>query len=103
VIVGKQRRWKAAVWSPIRHVVETAEGEGGSRQFAEVKAIQLALDIASRQKWPSALSLHRLLDGGQCLVGVAAAMEEEQLAVQRQTYLGCPIVASVVWRTMANV
>ncbi|KAK4807120.1 hypothetical protein QYF61_018461 [Mycteria americana] len=44
-IVGKHRRWKAAVWSPIRQVVETAEGD-------EVKAIQLALDIAEREKWP---------------------------------------------------
>jgi len=26
-------------------------------------------------------------------VGVAAAMEEQQLAAQRQIYLGCPIVA----------
>ncbi|KAK4810593.1 hypothetical protein QYF61_007330 [Mycteria americana] len=42
----KHRRWKAAVWSPIRQVVETAEGEGESSQFAEVKAVQLALDIA---------------------------------------------------------
>jgi len=50
--VGKQRRWKAAVWSPTRQVAETAEGEGESSQFAEVKAIQLALDIASREKWP---------------------------------------------------
>jgi len=46
-IMGKQRRWKAAVWSPTRQVTETAEGEGESSQFAEVKAIQLALDIAS--------------------------------------------------------
>ena len=45
-IVGKHRRWKAAVWSPIQQVAETAEGEGESSQFAEVKAIQLALDIA---------------------------------------------------------
>jgi len=51
-IVGKQRRWKAAVWSPTRQVAETAEGESESSQFAEVKAIQLALDIASREKWP---------------------------------------------------
>ncbi|KAK4810724.1 hypothetical protein QYF61_007698 [Mycteria americana] len=51
-IVGKHRRWKAAVWSPTRQVVETAEGEGESRQFAEVKAIQLALDIAEQEKWP---------------------------------------------------
>ncbi|KAK4830717.1 hypothetical protein QYF61_013167 [Mycteria americana] len=44
--VGKHRRWKAAVWSLIRQVVETAEGKGESSQFAEVKAFQLALDIA---------------------------------------------------------
>jgi len=46
-VVGKQWRWKAAVWSPTRQVAETAKGEGESSQFAEVKAIQLALDIAS--------------------------------------------------------
>ena len=51
-IVGKNRRWKAAVWSPLRQVAETAEGKGESSQFAEVKAIQLALDIAEREKWP---------------------------------------------------
>ncbi|KAK4806933.1 hypothetical protein QYF61_027300 [Mycteria americana] len=51
-IVGKHRRWKAAVWSPIQQVTETAEGEGELRQFAEVKAIQVALDIAEREKWP---------------------------------------------------
>ncbi|GAB0207525.1 macrophage immunometabolism regulator [Grus japonensis] len=51
-IVGKHRRWKAAVWSPTRRVAEAAEGEGESSQFAEVKAIQLALDIAEREKWP---------------------------------------------------
>ncbi|KAK4806143.1 hypothetical protein QYF61_001066 [Mycteria americana] len=51
-IVGKHRRWKAAVWSPTRQVAETAEGKGESSQFAEVKAIQLALDIAEREKWP---------------------------------------------------
>jgi len=50
-IVGKQQRWKAAVWSPTRHVMETAEGEGKSSQFAEVKAVQLALDIADLEKW----------------------------------------------------
>ena len=35
-----------------RQVAETAEGEGESSQFAEVKAIQLALDIASGEQWP---------------------------------------------------
>ncbi|KAK4820467.1 hypothetical protein QYF61_027749 [Mycteria americana] len=34
-IVGKHQMWKAAVWSPIRQVVETAEVEGESSQFAE--------------------------------------------------------------------
>ncbi|GAB0176375.1 hypothetical protein GRJ2_000102700 [Grus japonensis] len=52
-IVGKHRRWKAAVWSPTRRVAEAAEGQGESSQFAEVKAIQLALDIAEREKWPT--------------------------------------------------
>ncbi|GAB0207863.1 hypothetical protein GRJ2_003252000 [Grus japonensis] len=51
--MGKHRRWKAAVWSPTRRVAEAAEGEGESSQFAEVKAIQLALDIAEREKWPT--------------------------------------------------
>ncbi|KAK4828919.1 hypothetical protein QYF61_001540 [Mycteria americana] len=45
-IVGKHQRWKAAVRSPIQQVVETAKGDGEPSQFAEVKAIQLALDIA---------------------------------------------------------
>ncbi|GAB0205179.1 hypothetical protein GRJ2_002983500 [Grus japonensis] len=56
-IVGKHRRWKAAVWSPTQRVAEAAEGEGESSQFAEVKAIQLALDMAEREKWPT-LSLY---------------------------------------------
>ncbi|GAB0209834.1 hypothetical protein GRJ2_003449100 [Grus japonensis] len=50
--VGKHQRWKPAVWSPTGRVAEAAEGEGESSQFAEVKAIQLALDIAEREKWP---------------------------------------------------
>ncbi|KAK4810791.1 hypothetical protein QYF61_008763 [Mycteria americana] len=50
--VGNHRKWKAAVWSPTRQVVEATEGEGESTQFAEVKAIQLALEIAEREKWP---------------------------------------------------
>ncbi|GAB0203253.1 hypothetical protein GRJ2_002790900 [Grus japonensis] len=52
-IVGKHQRWKATVWSPTRRVAEAAEGQGESSQFAEVKAIQLAVDIAEREKWPT--------------------------------------------------
>ncbi|KAK4826892.1 hypothetical protein QYF61_012080 [Mycteria americana] len=51
-LVGKHQRWKAAAWSLKRQVAETAEGEGELSQFAKVKAIQLALDIAEQEKWP---------------------------------------------------
>ena len=47
-IVGKHQRWKAAVWSPTQRVAEATEGKGESRQFAEVKAVQLALDVAEQ-------------------------------------------------------
>ncbi|RMC21621.1 hypothetical protein DUI87_02488 [Hirundo rustica rustica] len=40
------------VWSPTRRVAQATEGQGGSSQVAELKAIQLALDIAEREKWP---------------------------------------------------
>ncbi|KAJ7399939.1 hypothetical protein BTVI_109886 [Pitangus sulphuratus] len=45
-IVGKHQRWKVAVWSLLPQVVETDEEEGELNQFAEVKALKLALDIA---------------------------------------------------------
>ncbi|XP_071889075.1 uncharacterized protein [Anas platyrhynchos] len=51
-VVGSHWKWKAAVWSPTRRIVEAMEGEGESSQYAEVKAIQLALEIAKREKWP---------------------------------------------------
>ncbi|RMC11268.1 hypothetical protein DUI87_11387 [Hirundo rustica rustica] len=51
-IVSANRKWKAAVWSPTRRVAQATEGQGGSSQIAELKAIQLALDIAEREKWP---------------------------------------------------
>ncbi|RMC20234.1 hypothetical protein DUI87_01080 [Hirundo rustica rustica] len=51
-VVGMNRKWKAAVWSPTRQVAQATEGEGESSQLAELKAVQLALDIAEREKWP---------------------------------------------------
>ena len=51
-IVGKHRRWKAAVWSPTRQVAEATEGKRESSQFAEVKTVQLALDVAKWERWP---------------------------------------------------
>ena len=50
-IVGKHRGWKAAVWSPTQ-VAEATEGKGESSQFADVKAVQLALDVAEWLRWP---------------------------------------------------
>ncbi|RMB89095.1 hypothetical protein DUI87_34553 [Hirundo rustica rustica] len=50
--IRMNRKWKAAVWSPTRQVAEATEGEGGSSQLAELKAVQLALDIAEREGWP---------------------------------------------------
>ncbi|RMC20724.1 hypothetical protein DUI87_01576 [Hirundo rustica rustica] len=49
-IVGANRKWKAAVWSPTRRVAQATKRQGGSSQVAELKAIQLALDIAKREK-----------------------------------------------------
>lgn len=46
------QKWKAAVWSPTPQVAEATKGEGRSSQLAELKAVQLALDIAEREKWP---------------------------------------------------
>ncbi|RMC20995.1 hypothetical protein DUI87_01850 [Hirundo rustica rustica] len=51
-VIGMNQKWKAAVWSPTRQVAEATEGEGGSSQLAEIKAVQLALDIAEREGWP---------------------------------------------------
>ncbi|RMC17999.1 hypothetical protein DUI87_04875 [Hirundo rustica rustica] len=51
-IVRMNQKWKAAVWSLTRQVAQATEGEGGSSQLAELKAVQLALDIAEREKWP---------------------------------------------------
>ena len=36
----------------MQQVAEAAEGKGESSQFAEVKAVHLALDVAEREGWP---------------------------------------------------
>ncbi|KAM9240262.1 ribonuclease H-like [Leptosomus discolor] len=51
-VVGNRRKRKAAVWNPTQQVIEAAEGKGKSSQFAELKAIQLGLEIVERDKWP---------------------------------------------------
>ncbi|KAJ7405765.1 hypothetical protein BTVI_67761 [Pitangus sulphuratus] len=50
---GLHRKWKALVWSPMQRVAEAIEEQGGSSQVAELKAVQLALDIAEQEKWPA--------------------------------------------------
>ncbi|RMC19510.1 hypothetical protein DUI87_04122 [Hirundo rustica rustica] len=49
---GTNRKWKAAVWSPTQRVAQATEGQGGSSQVAELKAVQLAFGIAEGEKWP---------------------------------------------------
>ncbi|RMC06347.1 hypothetical protein DUI87_15779 [Hirundo rustica rustica] len=39
-------------WGLWQKVAQATEGEGGSSQLAELKAVQLALGIAEREKWP---------------------------------------------------
>lgn len=45
-VEGMNWKWKAAVWRPTRQVAEATEGEHRSSQLAQLKAIQLAPDIA---------------------------------------------------------
>ncbi|KAK4811001.1 hypothetical protein QYF61_014473 [Mycteria americana] len=95
-IVGKHRRWKAAVWSPIRQVVETVEGDGESSQFAEVKAIQLALDLAERKKWPV---LYLYTDSWMVANALWGWLQQwKQNNWQRR---GKPIWAAALWQDIA--
>ncbi|GAB0208978.1 hypothetical protein GRJ2_003363500 [Grus japonensis] len=95
-IVGKHRRWKAAVWSPTRRVAEAAEGEGESSQFAEVKAIQLALDVAEREKWPT---LYLCTDSW--MVANALWGWLQQWKRSNWQHRGKPIWAAPLWQDIA--
>ncbi|GAB0202604.1 hypothetical protein GRJ2_002726000 [Grus japonensis] len=95
-IVGKHRRWKAAVWSPTRQVTEAAEGEGEWSQFAEVKAIQLALDIAEREKWPM---LYLCTDSW--MVANALWGWLQQWKQSNWQHRGKPIWAAKLWQDIA--
>ena len=52
VLWGSTTDGKLLVWSPTLQVAEATEGKGESSQFTEIKAIQLALDVAERERWP---------------------------------------------------
>ncbi|GAB0202684.1 hypothetical protein GRJ2_002734000 [Grus japonensis] len=95
-IVGKHRRWKAAVWSPTQPITEAAEGEGEWSQFAEVKAIQLALDIAEREKWPM-LCLYT----DSWMVANALWGWLQQWKKSNWQHRGKPIWAAPLWQDIA--
>ncbi|RMC05566.1 hypothetical protein DUI87_18763 [Hirundo rustica rustica] len=79
-IVGMNQKWKAAVWSSTPQGAQATEGEGGSSQFAELKAVELALDIAEKEKWPKLYLFTDLWNGSRCSVGLAGKVENGQLA-----------------------
>ncbi len=95
-IVGKHRRWKAAVWSPTRQVAEATEGKGESSQFAEVKAVQLALDVAERERWPM---LYVYTDSWMVANALWGWLQQwEQNNWQRKSK---PIWAAELWKDIA--
>lgn len=51
-IVGTNWKWKAAELSPVWWAAEATKGQGESSRVAELKAVQLTLDIAERDKGP---------------------------------------------------
>lgn len=94
-IVEKHQRWKAVIQNPIQQVTETAEGEGESSQFEEVKAIQLALGIAEREKWP-ALYLY-----SDWMVANALCGWLQQWHQSNGKRRGKPICTATVWKVIA--
>ncbi|GAB0202689.1 hypothetical protein GRJ2_002734500 [Grus japonensis] len=91
-IVGKHRRW-----SPTRRVAEAAEGEGEWSQFAEVKAIQLALDIAEREKCPT---LYLYTDSW--MVANALWGWLQQWKQSNWQHRGKPIWAAPLWQDIST-
>ena len=95
-IVGKYRRWKAAVWSPVRQVAEATEGKGESSKFAEVKAVQLALDVAEWERWPM---LYLYTDSWMVANALWWWLQQwEQNNWQRR---GKPVWAAELWKDIA--
>ncbi|XP_068004482.1 ribonuclease H-like [Melanerpes formicivorus] len=95
-VVGKHRKWKVAAWSPTQQVVEATEGEGESSQYAEVKAIQLALEIAEREKWPV---LYLYTDSWMVANALWRWLQQWKKASWR--HRGKPIWAASLWQDIA--
>ncbi len=84
------------MWSPTRLVAEATEGQGESSQFAEVKAIQLALDIAEQEKWPK---LYLYTDSWMVANALWGWLKQwKQSNWQRR---GKPIWAATLWQDIA--
>ncbi|GAB0209336.1 hypothetical protein GRJ2_003399300 [Grus japonensis] len=77
-------------------IIKAAEGQGESSQFAEVKAIQLALDIAEREKWPT-LYLYT----GSWMVANALWGWLQQWKQSNWQRRGKPIWAAPLWQDIA--
>ncbi|GAB0209660.1 hypothetical protein GRJ2_003431700 [Grus japonensis] len=75
---------------------EAAKGEGESSQFAEVKAIQLALDISEREKWPT---LYLYTDSW--MVANALWGWVQQWKRSNWQHRGKPIWAAPLWQDIA--
>ena len=52
ILWGSIADGKLLCGSPHDKLQKPAEGKGESSQFTEVKAVQLALDVAERERWP---------------------------------------------------
>ncbi|RMC01055.1 hypothetical protein DUI87_22319 [Hirundo rustica rustica] len=96
-IVGMNRKWKAAVWSPTRQVAQATEGEGGSSQLAELKAVQLALDTAEKEKWPK---LYLYTDSWMVANALWGWLEKWKKANWQRR--GKPIWAADEWKDIAT-
>ncbi|RMC04244.1 hypothetical protein DUI87_19063 [Hirundo rustica rustica] len=96
-IIGMKRKWKAAVWSPTRQVAQATEGEGGSSQLTELKAVQLALDIAEREKW---LKLYLYTDSWMVANALWGWLEKWKKA--NWQHRGKPIWAADEWKDIAT-
>ncbi|RMC19606.1 hypothetical protein DUI87_03165 [Hirundo rustica rustica] len=96
-IIGMKRKWKAAVWSPTRQVAQATEGEGGSSQLAELKAVQLALDSAEREKWPK---LYLYTDSWMVANALWGWLEKWKKANWQRR--GKPIWAAYEWKDIAT-
>ncbi|GAB0207330.1 hypothetical protein GRJ2_003198600 [Grus japonensis] len=75
---------------------KAAEGEGEWSQFAEVKAIQLALDIAERERWPT---LYLCTDSW--MVANALWGWLQQWKQSNWQHRGKPIWAAPLWHDIA--